>query len=243
MKKLKAKLRELTAEQQRNKKLLDVARPTTASLPPIRKLGVVESEKSSDKLSEKQPESNVEESKQKKPTAVIGPRVHFKGPRKPLPQLTNEEPKLEDDSKMEEEEENENEEKTASAQLSEQEVIPSRQVLTERPKDVHTVKDVGSIDGNQSRSLPAAEAHPAVNVGEPEDEEDEVSIDEVVERDSGSSAPEKPKSRKRVRHRKTGVTKEVKYDYDADDPKYSTWLPPSNQKGDGKTALNEKLGY
>ena len=27
------------------------------------------------------------------------------------------------------------------------------------------------------------------------------------------------------------------------DSKYDVWLPPSNQSGDGKTSLNEKLGY
>ena len=32
-------------------------------------------------------------------------------------------------------------------------------------------------------------------------------------------------------------------DYDNSDPKYATWLPPTNQSGDGKTALNDKYGY
>ena len=32
-------------------------------------------------------------------------------------------------------------------------------------------------------------------------------------------------------------------DYDASDEKYATWVPPSNQTGDGRTSLNEKLGY
>lgn len=29
----------------------------------------------------------------------------------------------------------------------------------------------------------------------------------------------------------------------ADDPNYAVWLPPVNQSGDGKTALNDKFGY
>lgn len=31
--------------------------------------------------------------------------------------------------------------------------------------------------------------------------------------------------------------------YKDDDPDYAVWLPPENQSGDGKTHLNEKLGY
>ena len=29
----------------------------------------------------------------------------------------------------------------------------------------------------------------------------------------------------------------------AKDPKYATWTPPVGQTGDGRTALNDKLGY
>lgn len=31
--------------------------------------------------------------------------------------------------------------------------------------------------------------------------------------------------------------------YDEDDPNYDTWVPPSEQSGDGRTSLNDKLGY
>lgn len=31
--------------------------------------------------------------------------------------------------------------------------------------------------------------------------------------------------------------------YDEDDPNYDSWVPPSQQSGDGRTALNDKLGY
>lgn len=32
-------------------------------------------------------------------------------------------------------------------------------------------------------------------------------------------------------------------DYNTEDPDYAVWLPPENQSGDGKTHLNAKLGY
>jgi len=42
--------------------------------------------------------------------------------------------------------------------------------------------------------------------------------------------------------------KEVKnpkkeFKYDSEKPEYSTWTPPIGQTGDGRTSLNDKLGY
>jgi hypothetical protein len=32
-------------------------------------------------------------------------------------------------------------------------------------------------------------------------------------------------------------------DYDPNDPDYAVWMPPTGQTGDGRTSLNDKLGY
>ena len=36
---------------------------------------------------------------------------------------------------------------------------------------------------------------------------------------------------------------EKSLEYDASDPKYALWVPPKEQTGDGRTSLNDKLGY
>ncbi|CAJ0597264.1 unnamed protein product [Cylicocyclus nassatus] len=53
-----------------------------------------------------------------------------------------------------------------------------------------------------------------------------------------------PKKKRRVRvrpNRPTTLTPGGDYGDGMDDDKYATWLPPENQSGDGKTALNEKF--
>ncbi|GFO30162.1 kanadaptin [Plakobranchus ocellatus] len=44
------------------------------------------------------------------------------------------------------------------------------------------------------------------------------------------------------KEQKTSHKKASNYEYDTD-PDYAMWLPPSGQTGDGRTSLNEKLGY
>ena len=72
--------------------------------------------------------------------------------------------------------------------------------------------------------------------------------------DSDEPLPKKPKKRRPKKYTKYENDKDeknkdsdddnkVEGDYDISDPKVATWLPPTNQTGDGRTSLNDKYGY
>lgn len=56
------------------------------------------------------------------------------------------------------------------------------------------------------------------------------------------SVETKPSSSSKSSKKKNKRNKLIDKAYEEDD-KYTTWMPPENQKGDGKTDLNEKFGY
>ena len=71
---------------------------------------------------------------------------------------------------------------------------------------------------------------------EPEDVSEE--SDDVVKRKRGD------RGSKRRAKLEESITEEKEEFYKVGmDSKYDVWLPPENQSGDGKTSLNEKLGY
>ena len=64
--------------------------------------------------------------------------------------------------------------------------------------------------------------------------EDEVNV-KKKRGDRGSKRKNKPEN--------VSEEQEEQYYKVGMDSKYDVWVPPSNQSGDGKTSLNEKLGY
>jgi len=67
-----------------------------------------------------------------------------------------------------------------------------------------------------------------------------IKINSGSESDPGGTEEEMPK-RKLRRNRQP--KKPMSTEYDSTNPDYSVWVPPADQCGDGKTKLNEKLGY
>ena len=74
----------------------------------------------------------------------------------------------------------------------------------------------------------------------------EMSVDDLPEAEDEVNVKKKRGDRGSKRKNKpeeTSEPQEEQYYKIGMDSKYDVWVPPSNQSGDGKTSLNEKLGY
>ncbi|XP_065346068.1 kanadaptin [Cloeon dipterum] len=115
------------------------------------------------------------------------------------------------------------------------------EVEEEEEEDVKEVEKTESItdcepESNAKRKLgPSIPAEMLAKYYEVEYEDDE-------DLDEDYKGPKR--QRVRTRHNKSNTEKsKVKTHYDDESGDYSTWVPPKDQKGDGRTKLNDKLGY
>lgn len=68
---------------------------------------------------------------------------------------------------------------------------------------------------------------------------------ETTESAEAAAAAKKKRSRPRIRSDRArgNIDMDEPAELAADAAKYSTWVPPANQSGDGNTSLNNKFGY
>jgi hypothetical protein len=82
-----------------------------------------------------------------------------------------------------------------------------------------------------------------------QNDNDEMQFDDEQQTidDKDESAARTRRSRKRVRVRNRQTEQQIDdiatVERRADPIKFATWLPPTQQTGDGRTSLNDKLGY
>ncbi|WAR04696.1 NADAP-like protein [Mya arenaria] len=221
--KLKTQLMELKQQEQRLRKLVNLAKPATL------------------------PEVSVMKPDLKKSvlTAQVG---KMKGPsagkvvRKPVTSIAKKEQMLkesEDESEEEEEESMDIEtsavEKTNQVKETNKSAPKNASVKTpEAPKLIETINvnikekipSVASASKKKGPSMPLSAVLEK--------------LQEEADRAENSTGKRKSDSNRNL---EGGKKLKGDNDYSTEDPDYAVWLPPENQSGDGKTHLNEKLGY
>lgn len=246
VKKLKSKLREANDELKKVTKLLNIAKP--ASLPE-NLIGDKKSEVMMDVQQEITPKSGNSSSENKtgikfnlsKPSISTIPVTRMELENSELEPLDGNSRVVPDSISSSNMGKNKNKQqvvvsgprlpiKTLDKNKDELKSSPS-QVSSKSKERIPLAKDMEETFDPQDLAKPTVKS-PDQNSESSDDEDDNAT----------ASYPNLSKKNKKPRIRQK-VKKEIKYDYDESDPKYSTWVPPTNQRGDGKTALNEKLGY
>lgn len=112
--------------------------------------------------------------------------------------------------------------------------IDSKKMVDESSKS----KTVSQADTKHRMKGPTL---PLAAVLEKLQEEADSAKSESVDAENGLEKRNKRKASKL--DSKSGKKSKTETGYKDNDPDYAVWLPPENQSGDGKTHLNEKLGY
>lgn len=195
-----------------------------------------------------QTETKMLDSVKKNPTLpLFGKRGTFKySSVVTQPKVTNPIQQSTHDNKSDEEEIEENDEREATS--TKLDIDPNIKNLIEdkRKKELPTPDRLIPSPKKETLKRPAKEKpQEKQEVTVDDGEEDSVNVKNVESNSSsGSSSNITKKKRNRIRIRTDKGRENVDFDEEmVDTEKYSTWLPPQGQSGDGNTDLNEKYGY
>ncbi|CAG7727111.1 unnamed protein product [Allacma fusca] len=226
VKKLKSKLREIVADQVKNQKLLDIARPAIDAISLSSSCKNISSKQKEPSHSptldaEKSPvevEINSLATTKKNESPLFGPRIQFK--------ISS---------------------KTALPQKPSQKIVETKYPVVFTPDgEEDDIKSKIAISISQQDAFKDNPSKPQDVSSSPNTRiSDEDSGHEgILEEATMDVAATIPKKKQRIRKRPQKIKEsQMDCDYDAEDPNYSVWVPPSGQKGDGRTSLNDKLGY
>lgn len=111
-----------------------------------------------------------------------------------------------------------------------------------RPATVNTISQASTVEHETKTTLPDCSTEQST-ASSPIESTPSTGVD-AAEDPVALEATKKKRSRQRQR----GVGLRANVDYDeppelVSSEKYSTWVPPQNQSGDGSTLLNDKYGY
>ncbi|CAG5127386.1 unnamed protein product [Candidula unifasciata] len=217
---LKGELLRLRAEEQRLRRLVNIAKP--ASLPPL-KPSISQTSPNptptADSLSRK---LHAQQKQQKKPTLVKIPS------RVPVQPVSFEEVE-------EEEEEEEEEDDTKEAKCDQQKPVKPQSHLP-APKTDESLNSSGKLKPTaQSASTFKGPSRP------PSEETDTRHGRNSKPPHHLSTAAVLNALEKKQSAQKGKPVTDSKFE--PADPDYAMWLPPEEQSGDGRTSLNDKLGY
>ncbi|XP_060592039.1 kanadaptin-like [Ruditapes philippinarum] len=245
--KFKRQLLELKQEEQKVRKLVNIAKP--ASLPEISNKSL--------KTDVKKPSVIASVGKMKGP---LHGKTHKKIVPGPKPEKTEE--KSDESEEEDDDDKNDNLASNSGADIKANEKVseisskndveikvekkhsddqpkvkgPALPPAQERTKQLDPVKqEVHSKSRLKGPSLPLAAVLEKLQEENANDDENDDNNSEKKTRDS---------NKRKSKHSSSDSKKLKSGDsYTTDDPDYAVWLPPENQSGDGKTHLNAKLGY
>ncbi|KAH3699321.1 hypothetical protein DPMN_074277 [Dreissena polymorpha] len=226
--KLKRQLMELKQEEQKVRKLVNIAKPASlpaasAQKPDIMKAGIT---------------TGIGKIKGPSSGKVVKKVVPVEKPKK----------RVEEEDESEEDEED-NQQQTIQSETKKESVKVQYnqdiEISTGKPKS--TIGDTTTQNGqnekvNSIKTNPRQKGPSLPLAAVLEKLQEEATEEENKMENSGE---DKTMGKRKTVESSKSKSKRPKSDtgYSEDDPDYAVWLPPQNQSGDGKTHLNEKLGY